>query len=39
MRVIFPPYAVAAYVEGTQEVLIPYRDLTGILEPTLFGAP
>ena len=39
LRVIFPPYAVAAYVEGTQEVLIPYRDLTAILEPALFGAP
>ena len=39
LRVIFPPYAVAAYVEGTQEVLIPYRDLAGILEPALFGKP
>lgn len=39
LRVIFPPYAVAAYVEGTQEVLIPYRDLAAILEPALFGHP
>ena len=39
LRVIFPPYAVAAYAEGTQEVLIPYRDLAGLLEPTLFGEP
>jgi hypothetical protein len=39
LRVIFPPYAVAAYAQGTQEVLIPYRDLAGLLEPTLFGEP
>ena len=39
LRVIFPPYQVAAYAEGTQEVLIPYRDLADLLEPALFGEP
>ncbi len=39
LRVIFPPYAVTAYLEGTQEVLIPYRDLAAILDPTLFEGP
>jgi len=39
LRVIFPPAAVAASVEGTQEVLIPYRDLAGLLAPALFGEP
>jgi hypothetical protein len=38
LRVIFPPYAVAPYAVGTQEVLIPYPDLSGILYQPLFVA-
>ncbi len=37
LKVIFPPYAVAPYAYGSQEVLIPFQDLADILEPTLFG--
>jgi hypothetical protein len=36
LRVIFEPYAVASYSDGTQEVLIAYRDLADILAPALF---
>jgi hypothetical protein len=42
LRVIFPPYAVAPYAVapyavGVQEILIPYRDLSEVLNPDLFG--
>ena len=37
LTVTFPPYAVAPYAAGPQEVLIPYSELSGILSPALFG--
>lgn len=37
LAVTFPPYAVAPYAAGPQEVLIPYSELSGILSPALFG--
>lgn len=29
IKILFPPYAVAAYAFGTREVLLPYADLSG----------
>lgn len=29
VKILFPPYAVAAYAFGTREVLLPYADLSG----------
>ncbi|MBK1719377.1 RsiV family protein [Thiocystis violacea] len=37
LTVVFPPYAVAPYAAGPQEVLIPYSRLAGILDPALFA--
>lgn len=37
LTVIFPPYQVAPYAAGPQEVLVPWTDLTGLLNPALFG--
>jgi uncharacterized protein len=37
LTVTFAPYSVAPYATGIQEVLIPYRDLAGLLNPGLFG--
>ena len=37
LTVTFPPYAVAPYAAGPQEVLIPYSELRGILNAALFG--
>lgn len=37
LRVIFPPYSVAPYAVGIQEVLIPYPELVGVLDRRLFG--
>lgn len=37
LRVSFAPYAVAPYAAGIQEVLIPYPELAGLLDPRLFG--
>ena len=39
LTVTFPPYSVAPYAAGIQEVLIPYGDLAGLLSPALFGDP
>lgn len=36
LTVIFPPYAVAPYAAGPQEVLIPYSHLADVLDPVLF---
>lgn len=37
LTVTFAPYSVAPYAAGIQEVLIPYRELKGLLDPKLFG--
>jgi uncharacterized protein YecT (DUF1311 family) len=37
LRVTFAPYSVAPYAAGIQEVLVPYGDLTGLMNPALFG--
>ena len=37
LTVTFAPYSVAPYAAGTQEVLIPYKDLAGVLNPEVFG--
>lgn len=37
LTVTFAPYSVAPYAAGIQEVLVPYRDLGGLLNPALFG--
>lgn len=37
LTVTFAPYTVAPYAAGPQEVLIPYPDLAGLLNPALFG--
>lgn len=37
LTVTFAPYSVAPYAAGIQEVLIPYGDLAGLLDPKLFG--
>jgi hypothetical protein len=37
LTVTFAPYSVAPYAAGTQEVLIPYTDLAGLLNPRFFG--
>lgn len=36
LRVSFAPYSVAPYAAGIQEVLIPYSELVGVLDPRLF---
>jgi uncharacterized protein len=36
LTVTFPPYAVASYAAGPQDVLIPYAALSDILNPDLF---
>jgi hypothetical protein len=33
LRIHFDPYQVAAYAAGPQEVIIPYSDLAGLLDP------
>jgi hypothetical protein len=37
LTVTFAPYSVAPYAAGIQEVLIPYKDLAGLLSPEVFG--
>lgn len=37
LTVTFAPYSVAPYAAGIQEVLVPYADLAGLLNPALFG--
>lgn len=37
LRVTFAPYSIAPYAAGTLEVVIPYPDLAGLLDPRLFG--
>ncbi len=37
LTVTFAPYSVAPYAAGIQEVLIPYAELAGLLDPKLFG--
>lgn len=37
LTVTFAPYSVAPYAAGIQEALIPYAELSGLLNPTLFG--
>lgn len=39
LTVTFPPYAVAPYAAGPQDVLIPYGELAPILDPKLFPQP
>lgn len=35
LLITFPPYQVAAYVYGPQEVLIPYQALAGVMKPSI----
>jgi len=37
LTVIFPPYQVAPYAAGPQEVVVPWDELTGLLSPGLFA--
>lgn len=37
LTVTFAPYSVAPYAAGIQEVVIPYAELAGLLNPGLFG--
>ncbi len=37
LKVTFAPYSVAPYAAGILEVVIPYPDLDGLLDPRLFG--
>jgi uncharacterized protein len=37
LTVTFAPYSVAPYAAGIQEVLVPYPELAGLLDPKLFG--
>jgi hypothetical protein len=36
LTVIFPPYQVAPYAAGVQEVLVPWTELRGLLNPAFF---
>jgi len=36
LTIVFPPYQVAPYAAGIQEVLVPWDALSGLLNPALF---
>lgn len=38
LLILFPPYQVAAYAAGPQQITLPYSDLAGILKPDYLGA-
>lgn len=37
LLILFPPYQVAAYAAGPQQMTLPYSDLDGILKPEYLG--
>lgn len=38
LLILFPPYQVAAYAAGPQQIMLPYSDLAGILKPDFLGS-